>query len=1124
MDTREVRPNDVLQGDCWPEPVRVLQVRPIGDLVRVEAVGVHTRQFYDRVLSSADLQGLQRTSADRRDFGGQGLAFFLAIEGHRIRYAQQFDPLFAVNVSQIDPLPHQIEAVYFYVLKNPRVRFLLADDPGAGKTIMAGLLLKELKYRGLVRRVLIVVPGHLKDQWRREMRDRFAETFVVVDRSVMDAAWGRNVWREHAQILTSMDFAKRDDVFASLAEAHWDLVIVDEAHKMAAYRYGTKTQKTERYRLGELLSRTSPFVLFLTATPHRGDPENFRLFLDLLEPGFFASRDLLLESVEKKDNPLFLRRLKEDLKDFQGRPLFPPRKVFTVKYFLSDEEKRLYNAVTAYVEESYNKALAKEKRNVAFALLILQRRLASSVRAVRRSLERRKARLEQLLKVGQWLAERGTIDEDALEDLEEWERLQREEELVERLTAAETREELEREIRQLGELIRLAKQAERLEVETKLRELQRVMEEERLRQTGEKLLVFTESRETLDYLVEKIREWGYSVVPLHGGMRLDARIRAEHEFREKAQVMVSTEAGGEGINLQFCALMVNYDIPWNPNRLEQRMGRVHRYGQTKEVHIYNLVAIDTREGKVLEALFRKLQEIQEALGSDRVFDVVGEVLPGKSLKELIVEAISRRRTLDEIVREIEAVPDEQAVARVREAALEGLAVRHIDLTRILGEERRARENRLVPEYIERFFERACKRLGVPLERRDDGLWRIPHVPYELRNVSKDFKDRYGEVFPEYRKIAFEKEQARLNQAVFVAPGHPLLEALIEQLFTKCTEDVRRGAVFADPDGKLDGLLWFLEAEVRDGLNDIAGKRLFAVYEPQGGELRLVHPSVLWDLKPLRPEEAEPLLSSNPASLDDLDEGRVVGFAIQSALEGYRRELREQRERDAAVKRRYGLRSLEQMILESEAKLVDYETRRAQGENLPEATLQNERRRREELEARKRRLEEALQREVRLTPATPRVLGVARVVPLEAVVEALSLEADVETEEAMRSDPEVEAVGMEVAMRYEQEQGRTPEDVSQQNLGYDLRSTAPDGSVRYIEVKARARTGAVALTPNEWLMAQRLGDDYWLYVVEHAATEPGLYRVQNPARKLQPQEVVDIVRYVVKDWKTVAEAD
>jgi superfamily II DNA or RNA helicase len=1091
----------LLKGDYWPEPVRILAVEHLGTRVRIEAVGIKSSQVYERILSATDLERVRVVDEAVRDFGARGEAFFLAMEAQRIRYAYQFDPLFAVSVAQVDPLPHQIEAVYHYILRNPRIRFLLADDPGAGKTIMTGLLLKELKYRGLVRRTLIVVPGHLKDQWLREMKERFGETFTVVDRSVINATWGRNVWQEQPQVITSMDFAKQDDVMATLSEVHWDLVVVDEAHKMAAYRYGEKTTRTERYRLGELLSRTSNFLLFLTATPHRGDPENFRLFLDLLQPGFFANSDLLNESVKNADNPLFLRRLKEDLRDFEGQPLFPPRRVVTKTYRLSDDEKRLYNAVTEYVEKSYNKALAAEKRNVAFALLILQRRLASSLRAVRRSLERRKERLEELLKLGKWLAERGTVDEEELEDAPEAERLKREEELVERLTAAETREELQTEINTLAELIRLAREAERHEVETKLTELRRVMEDEQLQQTREKLLIFTESRETLEYLAEKLKDWGYSVVTLHGGMNLDARIRAEHEFRERAQVMVSTEAGGEGINLQFCSLMVNYDIPWNPNRLEQRMGRIHRYGQQKEVHIYNLVAADTREGKVLEALFRKLERIQNALGSDRVFDIIGEVIPGRSLKELIVEAIANRRTLDDIVAEIEAMPDEEAVRKAREAVLEGLATRHIDLQRVLGEDRRAREHRLMPEYIERFFQRACEFLNIPLERRRDGLWRVPNVPYEIRNVPQDFRHRFGEVFREYGKLAFDKATARRQDAVFIAPGHPLLEAVIERLLTECADDVRRGAVFVDPDGRLDGWLLFLEGEVRDGTNQVAGKRIFALYRSVGGDVRLINPSVLWDLKPYaKQQEIE----------SQVPENDVIAYAVEHVLEPYRAELLKERERMAAIKRKYGLRSLEQMILESEAKLIEYETRRVKGENLPEVELLNEQRRKEELEMRKRALEEEIRRETSLLPSTPKILGVVRVLPQPTA------------DQSMRSDAEIEAIGMHVAMQYEREHGRNPEDVSAENVGYDIRSTSPLGEVRYIEVKARATTGAIVLTPNEWLMAQRLGNEYWLYVVENAATQPRLRIIQNPAAKLQPEEVVEVVRYVVKNWKEVSD--
>lgn len=1093
-----MHPGDILRGDFWPEPVRVLTMQSLGQRMKIEVVGLRTQQFFSQILSPGDLDRVQVATETGRDFAGRSEAFFLAIEGFRVRYAYQFDPLYAVNVSQVDPLPHQIEAVYHYILRNPRLRFLLADDPGAGKTIMTGLLLKELKYRGLISRTLIVVPGHLKDQWLREMKERFVETFTVVDRAVMNATWGRNVWQEHPQAITSMDFAKQDDVLAVLAEAQWDFVVVDEAHKMAAYRYGDKTNKTERYKFGELLSRNSRFLLFLTATPHRGDPENFRLFLDLLEPGYFASTDLLAESIENHDNPLFLRRLKEDLRGFDGSPLFPPRHVATKPYRLNDDEKRLYNAVTEYVERSYNKALAAEKRNVAFALLILQRRMASSIRAVRRSLERRRDKLEELLRVGRWLAERGWVDEDSLEDAPELERFQREEELVERLTAAETREELQSEIAQLSDLIRLAKEAERHELETKLTELRKVMEAEHMQRAREKLLVFTEARDTLDYLAEKLRAWGYSVVLLHGGMNLDARIRSEHEFHERAQVMVSTEAGGEGINLQFCSLMVNYDIPWNPNRLEQRMGRIHRYGQNREVHIYNLVAIDTREGKVLDALFQKLERIREHLG-DRVFDVIGDVLPGRSLKDLIVEAVTHRRSLDEIVREIERVPDTEAIRRTRDAVLEGLATRHVDLQKVLGETRRAKENRLVPEYIERFFSRACNFLSVPLEQRKDGLWRIANVPYQIREVSPSFKNRFGEVFREYGKLAFDKDTARRQQAIFVAPGHALIEALIERLHQESDPDLQKGAVFADPDGRLDGYLWFVEGEIRDGANTIAGKRLFATYQPTHGAMRLVPASVLWDLKPL---------ASEGGYGSDANQGAVISFAVENVLEAYRDELLQQRQRDAEIKRKYGVRSLEQMILESEAKLIDYETRRSQGQDVPEPTVQNELRTKEDLQEKKRKLEEAIRWETSLLPQEPRIVGVARVLP------------DPVGDSNLREDEAIEQIGMRVATDYERSQNRMPEDVSPQNLGYDIRSIASQ-EVRYIEVKARSRTGAVALTPNEWLMAHRLGDEYWLYVVENAASQPSLYRIQDPAAKLKPNEVVEIVRYVVTDWKKAA---
>lgn len=1104
----QIKPDDILRGSFWPEKVRVVSVKSIGEnQIKIEAVGLETQRFYNPILSFEDIETIEVIEEKPFQFSGDGESLFLYLESHRIRNAFQFDPLYAVNISQIDPLPHQIEAVYHYIMPNPRIRFLLADDPGAGKTIMSGLLLKELKYRGLVERTLIVVPGHLKDQWIREMKEKFQENFKVVDRDTMSASWGQNVFTDGNQMIVSMDFAKQEDVMLALKDSKWDLCIVDEAHKMSAYKYGEKISKTQRYNFGEHLSPITNYLLFLTATPHRGDPENFRLLLDLLEPGFFADISMLSQSIHNKDNPLFLRRLKEDLKDFEGAPIFPPRKVKSTKYYLSDDEKKLYNAVTEYVEKHFNKALEKEKRNVTFALTILQRRLASSVRAIRKSLERRYERLNELYKKGKIVQEEG-YDEEFIEDLEEKERWKKEEELLEKLTSAETLEELKQEIEKLEELVVIAKEVEKKEIETKLSELRQLMDAEKLQQSGIKLLIFTESKDTLDYLVEKLRKWGYSVTLIHGGMNLDQRIKAENDFRNQAQIMVSTEAGGEGINLQFCWLMVNYDIPWNPNRLEQRMGRIHRYGQQHEVHIYNMVAVDTIEGKILIKLFEKLSRIKEHLGSDRVFDVINDIVVGKSLKDLIMNAIANPRTMDDILKDFERIPDEVAIKRVEEASLEALATRHIDLTRILGEQRTARENRLVPEYVEEFFKRAARALNIKMEKRQDSFWHISSVTFEIRNQSYDFKAKFGEVQREYSKISFDKEKAFKGQAEFVAMGHPLLESIVSAILTRYDPVADEGATFIDTEGKKDGILWFFQAEIKDGKNEIAGKRLFTVYQElinSDRSLSFVNPAILWDLKPLSNQEQ---LETTESQSYVPGTNEVISFVISNGLENYKKELLERRLRDAEIKRKYGIRSLELMILESDAKISDYETRRMKGENIPEVTIQKEVRKKEDLEHKKQRLLKEIEAEVHLYPTEPKIIGAVRVIPGKVQGE-------------MIADEEIEQIGMDVTMEYERRQSRVPEDVHLENLGYDIRSI-DEARYRYIEVKARAREGAVALTPNEWLMSQRLKEEYWLYIVVNAASKPVLYVIQNPALHLKPEEEISIVRYIVKDWKNKSE--
>lgn len=735
---KNIKPGKIITGVRWPEPIIIKSIEEFPEHVHIVGVTLNTNQHIDQILTKEEFYSTVQANESPL-FGSEAWKVFLALESIRYKYASLYDPLLAMNISKVDPLPHQIEAVYGYILNLPRIKFLIADDPGAGKTIIAGLILKELKLRKIVKRILIVAPGHLKDQWRRELKERFKEDFLVVDRGIFESVYKSNIWEKENQIITSMDFAKRDEILPTLKATNFDLIIVDEAHKMSAYKYGEKINKSERYRLGEILSKTSNHLLFLTATPHKGDPENFRLLLDLLIPGFFATDEMLEESIKNKDNPLFLRRIKEDLKDFEGRPLFLPRYPKTITFELgtsSPAEKELYNELSKYVENQYNLAKTKDKkRNVGFALVILQRRLASSTYALLKSLERRKKRLEEFLTnpEKQQINNLDFKDIEEAEDMSEKERWEKEKEW-EVLSVAETRDELLKEIETLDKLIKKANYIIENENEIKLSKLKESLTElsKKVKEKGKrKILIFTESKDTLDWLKKNINKWGYSVNEIHGGMKLQDRIEAESIFKNEKEIMVATEAAGEGINLQFCNLMINYDIPWNPNRLEQRMGRIHRYDQTREVFIHNLVASDTREGQVLLILFDKIEEIKKALGSDKVFDVLGDIIESKKFAQAITDAAVNARNLDDILKEIESdlKVDEDYINKIKENLGETLATHYIDYTRIKEMAQKAKEYRLIPEYTENFFIKAFEKAGGRLKKINKGVISIESIPY-----------------------------------------------------------------------------------------------------------------------------------------------------------------------------------------------------------------------------------------------------------------------------------------------------------------------------------------------------------------------------------------------------------
>jgi len=1083
----------------------------------LEVILLTTQTYKQLMLSESQFNQIVVETKDAFAYSQNSEDFFFWIQGNILRLAYQFDPLLAVNISQVDPLPHQIEAVYSYALRDPKLRFLIADDAGAGKTIMAGLILKELQYRNLVKNTLIVAPGHLKYQWQREMKNRFGTSFTMINRNLLESNWGKNIWEIYNNCVASIDFLKQDDILLKLRASSWDLVVVDEAHKMSAYgfttRKGEKINKTRRYRVGEALSGISTHMLFLTATPHRGDDENFRLFLDLLRPGFFSRKELLQESIDNKENPLFIRRLKEDMEDFKGNKLFPPRHVNTVKFLLTPDEKRLYGEVTNYVKNYFDKA--KENRSITFAMMMLQRRLTSSTYAILRSLEKRKDRLEELLELPEKISQdrdydaiQNLTDED-LEEMEEEERWQIEEKLM-HLTLAQNLDEVKAEIEKLAELIEVAKAVKEKEIESKLAKLR---DEVLTNLKGNKLLIFTEFKDSLDYLVDKLRSWGYRVNSISGTMKMDARIEAEHLFKNETQIMVATEAAGEGINLQFCSVMVNYDIPWNPNRLEQRMGRIHRYGQKKEVFIYNMVSKDTREGQILDRIFEKLETMREALGSDRVFDVIGDVIPGSTLEEMLRDAITGQRRIEEIYEMVDEINPGEMKKTMEKIFMRSLATRHINYSEMSRWVYKADENRLMPEYIEDYFLRAFKRFGGSYEKRRN-TYTMRTVPYELRKLNDDydFKSKYGQIGKTYAHVTFDKEEAKDHaEYEYVAPGHPLLEAVNQKAIDTMgySETV---AVFGDETNTREGVLWFIEGTLSDGTGSVAGKRIFSVFQNMKGELRNVNPSILWDLDPV-----DDVVLSESIKRMFGKKNEVEEYAITEIMFPYKGEVEESRTRESDIKKKYGLRSLDFLLQESNDKLLHYQQEMMEGKDMNLA-IGNEEKRLEDLEKKQEKLVQEIQLEKQITVSEPRILGAAAVLPMNRLkpetVETRGVGA------GMARDEEIEKVGMDVAMNCEKEDGWSPEDVHTENLGFDVRSIkfTEDGrleDVRYIEVKARAQEGAIRLSANEWKKAKRFQDKFWLYVVTFAGTEePQLRRIQNPAKAFKVDEDIYATGYII----------
>lgn len=1101
----------VLEGAVLPEPVRVVAVDEVGGRLRIEGPGLRTGQYRQVLLDENQLAQVRVVPAEGA-YDGDPLRFRLGVEALRLGLAYEYDPYFSLSISRVDPLPHQVEAVYDFMLPLPRIRFLLADDAGAGKTIMAGLLLRELKLRGLVERTLIVAPANLCFQWQRELADRFHERFEVVRGIDLRSAYGTNPWQDRPQVVTSIDWAKRDEVEESLARANWELVIVDEAHRMSAR---DAEHKTERYRLGELLSERADHFVLLTATPHKGDAENFALFLQLLDRDAYAHVRSLEEAMRRQSAPFYLRRTKEALVSFpdpesgEVRKLFTERLAQTAAFQLDDEELAFYEALTRYVQDQSIRAAADQSargRAIGFTMAMYQRRFASSLYAARRSLERRLEKIERNLAQleRQRVIEQATYDERRLEDMEELtdEEVARLEEAIEEASLALDREQLERERSDLIPLIEHAKRLEESEISSKLVELREILTgQDVFADPTTKLLVFTEHKDTLDFLVRTLGEWGLTVTQIHGGMPVGdrdtpgTRLHAERAFKEEAQVLVATEAAGEGINLQFCWLMVNYDIPWNPMRLEQRIGRIHRYGQEKDCLIFNFVAENTREGQVLQKLLDRLDEIRRGLGSDQVFDVVGDVVPSNFVERLLRDHYAGRITRDEMLDRLVEEVDEQKFERITRSALEGLARRELNLARLISKRAEAKERRLVPEVIEDFFLEGGPVAGVTPRREAPFIARVGRIPRQLLEIGRANEPRFGRLGREYRRVTFDRAVVEAEPTLeWVTPGHALFEAVREEVWRTAQHDLRHGAVFYDLHREVPARLDVFDCSVKDGAGQTLHRRLFVVEATAGG-FALRQPTVFLDLSPG---------SGEPPAIDVGSREEAERFLVEDAFERFLEEVEEERQQEVETISTHVEVSLNTLIDRLQVQVDELVQRQQRGEEGAAGNVAQAVDRLDQLNDRLERRRDELSKQWQVTLADVAHVGSAWVLPHPERLGAFA---------PMVSDPEIEVIGMRIAMEYEEAHGWEPEDVSAENRGFDVLSRQRGGpGVRFIEVKGRAGVGPVALTSNEYRTARRLSDDFWLYAVFECATEPRLVRVQDPSR-LGWEPVVTIEHYM-----------
>lgn len=1169
MKIEELAQGQSLSGVEPSEVVTIVAIVPLGEGSVQLIYRTPDGSMKERMLGRVDEELIELATTERPfSFDGDGDAFKLTCEAKRIDLAFLFDPMMAVHSSNVDPLPHQITAVYESLLPRQPLRFVLADDPGAGKTIMAGLYIRELIMRADAHRILIVAPGSLVEQWRDELYEKFGLEFHVYSSLMEQTSPSGNPFDDYARLIVRLDqLSRNEELQEKLCAPGWDLAVFDEAHKLSAHYFGSKLEKTGRFRFAEKLGAHVRHLLLMTATPHNGKEEDFQLFLSLLDSDRFYGK--FRDGVHKVDASDLMRRMvKEELVKFDGTPLFPERKAYTVNYELSPIEAALYEAVTEYVQTEMGKADQLEgarKGSVGFALTALQRRLASSPEAIFQSLKRRRERLENRLrdeKLGikgrQAKAETypGIPEDD--DDLSAEEQEDLEESLIDDATAAKTVVELEAEIVILKGLEDQAKVVVASGQDRKWDELSKILQDHpEMRDASgrqRKIIIFSEHRDTLNYLQARIA--GVlgnpdAIVSIHGGTHRDERRRLQALFRSDpdVRVLVATDAAGEGVNLQNANLMVNYDLPWNPNRLEQRFGRIHRIGQTEVCHLWNLVAKETREGAVYHRLLEKLRVESDAL-KGRVFDILGEVFEETSLKDLLLQAIRYGDQPDvraRLSQKIDQALDHDHLKTLLDRnALDQTTISPERLFAVKEEMEKAEARRLQPFFVRAFFLKALDTVGGTAHPREAGRYEITHVPAAIRERDRRITGRnrreHEPVLRRYSRVCFDRnaiqplDKPGMERALLMHPGHPLMLTLSDMILEQHANLLRQGAVLVDPsDEGLDpALLFLLTHEIKSGDGSVLSKRLQFVRVAPDGTAQFAGWAPHLDLEPL--DEAERSLLSGVIDapwLSSGQEARALSLAATTLVPEHYNEVA-QRRIDHVEKTINAVHErLSKEIAFWQDRWVKLKEDGEAGKDV-RLNLQNVERTLGDLQSRLESRKKELQSMRHVVNGTPVVLGAALIVP-GGLMNKLRGDEPIDPAAATfaadaSARSRIEQLAMQAVTKAEEARGCRVVDVSAAKCGWDLSSYPPavEGrqlDPRHIEVKGRVKgASTVTVSRNEMLYAFNQGDKFVLAIalVDSDDSIDGPHYVRNPFDR-EPGWGVASINFNLSDLLARAEA-